>query len=186
MGLRLRNQDYLHVLYASQVALYYTVGKPKCKQASLRNSTLSLIELGVEPLGSLNKGFTVRTTRRLPFNVSYACTFMQESYKHLFQSCFSYQSTPQSRTLPGVGPTWFYLPYSPLESKSKCGGDETRRNAYVHMSNHPELSSNHLQSSNLSLYRLLALLQGSFKETRDEQCACCIRDRHTCGLYLTH
>ena len=28
--------------------------------------------------------------------------------------------------------------------------------------------------SNLSLYRLLALLQGTFTETRDEQCACCI------------
>ena len=40
--------------------------------------------------------------------------------------------------------------------------------------------------SNLSLYRLLALLQGTFTETRDEQCACCIRDEHTCGLYLIH
>ena len=28
--------------------------------------------------------------------------------------------------------------------------------------------------SNLSLYRLLALLQGTFTETRDEQYACCI------------
>ena len=40
--------------------------------------------------------------------------------------------------------------------------------------------------SNLALYRLLALLQDSFTETRDEQCACCIRDEHTCGLYLIH
>ena len=31
----------------------------------------------------------------------------------------------------------------------------------------------------LSLYRLLALLQGTFTETRDEQCACGIRDEHT-------
>ena len=30
--------------------------------------------------------------------------------------------------------------------------------------------------TNLALYCLLALLQGSFTETRDEQCACCIRD----------
>ena len=36
--------------------------------------------------------------------------------------------------------------------------------------------------SNLSLYRLLALLQGTFTETRDEQHACCIREEHTCGL----
>ena len=40
--------------------------------------------------------------------------------------------------------------------------------------------------SNLSLYRLLALLQGTFTETRYEQCACCIRDEHPCGLYLIH
>ena len=43
--------------------------------------------------------------------------------------------------------------------------------------------SNHLISppticnlSNLALYHLLALLQGSFTETRGKQCACCIRD----------
>ena len=40
--------------------------------------------------------------------------------------------------------------------------------------------------ANLSLYRLLALLQGTFTETRDEQCACCIRNEHTCGLYPIH
>ena len=33
--------------------------------------------------------------------------------------------------------------------------------------------------SNLALYRLSALLQDSFTETRDEQCACCIQDEHT-------
>ena len=40
--------------------------------------------------------------------------------------------------------------------------------------------------SNLSLYHLLALLRGTFSETRDEQCACCIRDEHTCGVYMIH
>ena len=40
--------------------------------------------------------------------------------------------------------------------------------------------------SNQSLYRLLALLQGTFTETGDEHCACSIRDEHTCGLYLIH
>ena len=40
--------------------------------------------------------------------------------------------------------------------------------------------------SYLSLYRLLAQLQGTFTETRGEQCACCIRDEHNCGLYLIH
>ena len=33
--------------------------------------------------------------------------------------------------------------------------------------------------TNLALDRLLVLLQDSFTETRDEQCACCIRDEHT-------
>ena len=40
--------------------------------------------------------------------------------------------------------------------------------------------------SNLALNRLLALLQDSFTGTRDEQCVCCIRDEHTCSLYLIH
>ena len=38
--------------------------------------------------------------------------------------------------------------------------------------------------SNLPPYRFLALLQGTSTETRDEQCACCKRDEHNCGLYL--
>ena len=83
LGLRLRNQDYLHVLYTSQVALQYTVLKPKYKQASLRNSYRSLIECGMEPLGNLNKRCTVRTTRGLTFNASYACTFMYEFCNNL-------------------------------------------------------------------------------------------------------
>ena len=36
--------------------------------------------------------------------------------------------------------------------------------------------------SNLAPYRLLALLQDSFTGARDEQCACCTTDEHTCGL----
>ena len=76
MGLRLRNQDYLHVLYASQVALYHTVLKPRYKHASLGNSTRSLKERGVESLGNLNKSCSVRNSCGLPFNASYACTGM--------------------------------------------------------------------------------------------------------------
>ena len=40
--------------------------------------------------------------------------------------------------------------------------------------------------SNLSLYRWLALLQGTFTETRDKQWACCIRDEHSSGSYLIY
>ena len=37
--------------------------------------------------------------------------------------------------------------------------------------------------SNLTIYRLLALLQGSFAETREKQCACCIRGKHKAVIY---
>ena len=101
LGLRLRNKDYLHVLYASQVALEYTVLKPRCKQASLRNSSRSLIERGVESLDSLNKSFTVRNTRGLPFDAPYACTGMH----NFFHSSLSYLILPNitnhSVTQPG-------------------------------------------------------------------------------------
>ena len=103
LGLRQRNQDSLHVLYASQAALEYTVPKPKYKQASLGNSTPSLIERGVEPLGNLNKGFTVRTTRGLPFNASYACTFMHEFCNHVYQSHFHTQITNCTKGWPLLG-----------------------------------------------------------------------------------
>ena len=76
LSLRLRNENYLHVLYASQVAQQYAVVKPRCKQASLGNSTRSLRERGVEPLGSPNNSCTMRISRGLPINASYACTSM--------------------------------------------------------------------------------------------------------------
>ena len=38
--------------------------------------------------------------------------------------------------------------------------------------------------SNPALYRLLALLQGSFTETRGKQCACCIQERGQACSYL--
>ena len=37
--------------------------------------------------------------------------------------------------------------------------------------------------SNLALYRLLALLQGLFTETRDKQCACRIQGEHKPVIY---
>ena len=100
-GLWLRNQDYLHVLYASQVALYYTLLKPKYKQASLRNSTRSLIECGLKSLGNLNKSNTVRNTRGLPFNASYACTGMHMFSSSSFSLLTSTTTTNLSVTQPG-------------------------------------------------------------------------------------
>ena len=37
----------------------------------------------MEPLGNLNKGFTVRTTRGLPFNAPCECTSMHEGSSRL-------------------------------------------------------------------------------------------------------
>ena len=70
--------------------------------------------------------------------------------------------------------------------REKRDTSEKRRYAYVFMSITLDLPLIICNLSNLSFYRLLALLQGTFTETRDEQCACCIRDEHTCGLYLIH
>ena len=53
-------------------------------------------------------------------------------------------------------------------------------------SNHPMSPLIICNITNLALCRLLALLQGSFTDTRDELCACCIRDEHTSYLYLIH
>ena len=100
LGLWLRNQDYLHVLYASQVALSYTVLKPKYKQASLRNSSCSLIERGVESLGNLNESCTVRNTRGLPFNASYACTGMHRFSHATFFLLILPNTTNHSMTQP--------------------------------------------------------------------------------------
>ena len=40
-----------------------------------------------------------------------------------------------------------------------------------------------VQSSNLSLYSVLALLHGTFTITRDKQCACCIRSKQDLYVY---
>ena len=53
-------------------------------------------------------------------------------------------------TPPGGGPAWAYLPYLPLGSEArrenKKGAREERCYALVCMTNHPDLTANHLQS----------------------------------------
>ena len=115
------------------------------KQASLRNSAPPLIERRPEPLGKLNKGHTVRTSRGLPFDASYACTSMHEFRSPLFLPVESQTiHTPQwsqSPTQPGVGPSWAYSPYLPLEKREQVGvWNETQaRRSVVY----PNLTSNH-------------------------------------------
>ena len=141
----------------------------------------------MEPLGNLNKGFTVRNTRGLPFNASCECTGMHEGSNLSLQSLFSYQSTPQSRTPPGGGPSTAYLPYLPLESEARERNNRTQaQQAFMHAcvcSNHRISPLIILQFSNLSLYSMFALLHCTFTITRDKQCACCIRSKQDLYVY---
>ena len=50
-------------------------------------------------------------------------------------------------------------------------------------SNHPISPLIIMQSSNLSLYSMFALLSGEFTATRDKQCACCIRSKQNLYVY---
>ena len=50
-------------------------------------------------------------------------------------------------------------------------------------SNHPISPLIILQSSNLSLYSMFALLNGEFTVTRDSQCACCIQSKQNLYVY---
>ena len=55
----------------------------------------------VEPLGKLNKSYTVRTSRGLPFNASYACTNMHRVPHFSFSYLILHNLTNQSVTQPG-------------------------------------------------------------------------------------
>ena len=50
-------------------------------------------------------------------------------------------------------------------------------------SNHPISPLIILQSSNLSLYSMFALLHCAITVTRDKQCACCIRSKQDLHVY---
>ena len=50
-------------------------------------------------------------------------------------------------------------------------------------SNHPISPLIIMQSSNLSLHSMFALLHGEFTVTRDKQCACCIQSKQNLYVY---
>ena len=50
-------------------------------------------------------------------------------------------------------------------------------------SNHPISPLIMVQSSNLSLYTMFALLHGKFTITRDKECACCIGGKQDLYVY---
>ena len=97
------------------------------------------------------------------------------------------QSIPRSGTLPRCGPSWAYLPYLPLEREAREKGNESQAmQVFMHTcvcSNHPISPLTILQSSNLSLYTMFAVLHCTFTTTRDKQCACCIRSKQDLYIY---
>ena len=115
-----------------------------------------------ETLGDRNKCYTVRTSRGLPVNASYACTGMHEFGDQLFLTILS-QSIhtplyPQSLIQPGCGPSWAYSPHLPLENVNKweCRTKHKRgRACFTAIS--PLII---VQSSHRSLYSTFALLHG--------------------------
>ena len=56
----------------------------------------------MEPLSNLNKSYTVRTSRGLPLNASYACTNMHRVLNFSFSCLILHNSTNQSVTQPGA------------------------------------------------------------------------------------
>ena len=66
----------------------------------------------MEPLGNLNKSYTVRTPRGLPFNASYACTNMHRVPNFSFYYLILHNLTNQSVTQPG-GELLLGLSYPP-------------------------------------------------------------------------
>ena len=131
----------------------------------------------------------MRTTPGIPFNASYACRFMHEICNHLFQSLFFPINLYHNHELyQGVAPTG--LTCLTYRWRAKQGKGESETQAFMHScvcSNHPISPLIICNLSHLALYRLLALLQASFTETRGKQCACCIRDedKPAC-FYLFH
>ena len=55
----------------------------------------------MEPLDNLNKTYTVRTSRGLPFNASYACTNMHRVPNFSLSCLILHNLTNQSVTQPG-------------------------------------------------------------------------------------
>ena len=152
------------------------------KQASLRDSTCSLIERGVEPLGSLNKYYTARTSCGLPFNAPYARTGMHEVGDLPFLTILSQSiHTPlcsQSLTQPGGGRSWAYSPSTLPNAREREEMREETETQAKQTSMHSCVCSNLstsplfiVQSSNQSLYSMFALLHGSSSVSRDKQCA---------------
>ena len=95
------------MLYASQADLKYAVPEPKYKQASLRNSTRSLKERRVEPLGNLNKFLPCaqRVAHPLMHHMrAQVCTRTAISYFHLSSfSTIHFSITNSTRGWPLLG-----------------------------------------------------------------------------------
>ena len=108
---------------------------PLSSKQTLRDSSGSLKERTEEPLGNLNKVYRAHFAWPTLQCVC-ECTSMHEWTICLWHT---YQSDPQSRTLPGDGPTWAYLPYLPLQSEARRG---EKRSASENVAMHRCVCSN--------------------------------------------
>ena len=101
------NLTSLLVLYGSQARKYRPI-----KQASLKNSTRSLKERRMGPLGNLNKCYTVCTARGLkPFNASCVCREGRRAATIGFPNFNTTQSIT-TKLNQEVSSSWAYSPYS--------------------------------------------------------------------------
>ena len=80
-----------------------------------------------------------------------------------------------------------YSPYLPLESEASGGENKTQaRQAFIYACVRSDLPISPLlilQSSNLSLFSMFALLHCAITMTQDKQCACCIRSKQDLYVY---
>ena len=86
----------------------------------------------------------------------------------------------------GVAPPG--LSYLTYRRRAKQGRQKSTQAKQAFMqacvcSNHPISPLIIMQSSNLSLYTMFALLHGEFTITRDKQCACCRRSKQDLYVY---
>ena len=92
----------------------------------------------MEPLGNLNKRYTVRTLRGLPFNASHACTYMHRVPNFSFTCLILHNLTNQSVTQPG-GELLLGLPTLLTTHHVNAGKKTSAKQPYALKQTHGEL-----------------------------------------------
>ena len=113
------------------------------------------------------------------------CTRTAISYSN--QSLFFFLNPYQDHELyQGVAPpglTYLTYRWRARQEKRKTSHKRGKRLCTCVCSNHPISPLINVQSSNMSLYSMFALLHCTFTITQDKQCACCIRSKQDLYVY---